>query len=53
MRGWAIFGAKNQMKNKIAGSMGQSSFAPSELAGSLICFPTACAVGCILVPLRG
>jgi hypothetical protein len=49
----AIFGAEDQVKDQIAGCVGQVSFAPSELAASFARFPTACAVGCILAPLRG
>jgi hypothetical protein len=44
---------KTQSQDKIASRVRQVSFAPSELADSLACFPTACAVGCILAPLRG
>ena len=29
------------------------SFAPSELDNHCVCFPRACALGCILAPLRG
>jgi hypothetical protein len=45
--------AEDQVKDKIAGGVRQVSFAPSELAALIACFPTACAVGCILAPLRG
>jgi hypothetical protein len=49
----AAFRAEDQVNNEIANGMSQSSFAPSELYTFCAFVPTACAVGCILTPLRG
>src|ERR1035437_8605708 len=49
----ATFSAEDQVDNEIAGGVCQVSFAPSELTPSWASCPTACAVGCILAPLRG
>jgi len=51
--GPATFGAEDEVKNKVAGGVRHVSSAPTELGYFGVRFPTACAVGCILAPLRG
>jgi hypothetical protein len=51
--GTASLGAEDYVDNEIGCGVSQVSFAPSGLDTSFAALPTACAVGCILAPLRG